>query len=36
MRETEQMVPLMTSKKQKAKIKAKMKSGTDHNVFRWT
>ena len=36
LRDTEQIVPLMTSKKQKKKIKAKIKSGTDHNVFRWT
>lgn len=36
LRETEQIVPLMASKKQKKRLKAKAKSGTDHNVFRWT
>eukprot|EP00962_Isochrysis_galbana_P027826 scaffold8761_cov97-Isochrysis_galbana.AAC.5 len=36
LRETEQIVPLMATKKQKKRLKLKAKSGTDHNVFRWT
>eukprot|EP00967_Tisochrysis_lutea_P051558 scaffold63700_cov27-Tisochrysis_lutea.AAC.3 len=36
LRETEQLVPMMSSKKLKKRLKAKAKNGPDHNVFRWT